>query len=316
MKSIIGVDVGGTLLRAARFDDDLNLLERAKQETHSDEGVDAVFDRLVETIRQVLPGTPGDLSGIGVALPGPVDSAAGVLIAAPHLPFKNMPIRQMLADALNAPVYIGNDADLAGLAEHQRGAGRGAPTLIYITVSTGVGSGIIIDGRPFSGRGQGGEVGHMVVAPDGPMCGCGHRGHLEAVAAGSGIERIARRRLEAGEESSLHERAGGDLSRVTAKMVGEAAQAGDPLALSLITDAGRYLGMAVASLMMILHPDRFVFGGGVTRLGPLLFDPMKQAVREYAMHPLYWEKTPLVMAELKDDVGLTGAAALVKVMAP
>ncbi len=314
MKTIIGVDVGGTWLRAARFDEELNLLERAEQETRTELGGDIVFDRLVETIRQVLPESPNDLLGIGLVLPGPIDPYAGILIAPPNLPWKEMPIASMVQQAVGGPVFIGNDADMAGLAEHQLGAGRGTRYMIYVTVSTGVGSGIIIDGRPYVGCGQAGEAGHMVVNPNGPLCGCGKRGHLEAYSSGTGIARIARERLAAGEESSVRDRVGGNLPEVTSRIVGEEAMKGDPMALDIITQAGHYLGVAVASLMVLFNPERFIFGGGVSQLGDLLFKPLHKAVQEYVIHPIYWQKTQIVLAQLREDVGLYGGAALVRVM--
>lgn len=315
MQSIIGVDVGGTQIRAGRFDTDLNLLERAAQDTRAQEGSDPVFDRLIETIQQVMPETPDDLLGIGLVLPGPVDPIKGILIAPPNLPWKAMPIAQKVRQALGkGPVYVGNDADMAGLAEHQLGAGQGTRNMIYMTISTGVGSGIIIDGKPYFGRGQAGEAGHMVVDPNGPMCGCGHRGHLEAYSSGTGIARAARERLAAEETSSIRERVGGKLDDITSRIVGEEAQRGDPLALEIITRAGRHLGIALASLMVLFNPERFVFGGGVSTLGDLLFRPAGEAMRDYVLHPIYWTETQLVPAQLQEDVGLFGGAALVRVM--
>lgn len=314
MQTIIGVDVGGTLLRAARYDLDLNILERVQQPTLVELGSDAVLERLYQTARQVLPKPPDTLVGIGVALPGPVDMDNGILIAPPNLPLKNCPVAQLVEQAVGGPVFIGNDADLAALAEHRMGAGRGTKNMIYITVSTGVGGGIILDGKVYNGRGQGGEIGHMVVGPDGPMCGCGKQGHLEAFSSGTGIARIARKRLAAGESSSITALVGGDISQVTAKIVGQAASGGDALAREIITDAGRYLGINIASLMMLLNPDMFVIGGGVSKLDSLLFDPIHEAIRRYAMHPGYWENVPIVPAQLGDDVVLCGSAVLAKVM--
>lgn len=336
MNMMIGVDVGGTQIRAAQFDESLNMLGKthftdtypgkiskadALNQYSQDELESLVFDRLIAAIREVLPANKSEVRGVGLALPGPVSSEAGILIAPPALPWKNFNIRERVQNALGVPVSIGNDADLAGLAEYRMGAGKDARDkfkrdiryLIFFTVSTGVGGGLILDGKPFSGRGQGAEVGHMTVVPDGPMCGCGHRGHLEAVSSGTAIGRIARTRLEAGEASSLRDASGGDWTKVDGKLVAEAAQSGDALALDVVTQAGRYLGVAVSSLMTIFNPDMFVFGGSVTKLGKLLFDPMGQAIREYAMDPLYWETTPIVLAKLGGDVGLYGAAALVEV---
>lgn len=314
MKELIGVDVGGTLLRAARFDCDLNLLERTEQPTLSHEGTDVVLERLYEVIRQVMPESPDMLDGIGVALPGPIDAEAGVLIAPPNIPLPNSPIRDLIQKAVGGKVFIGNDADLAGLAEHQMGAGKGVRHLVYITVSTGVGAGIIVDGKPYSGHGQGAEVGHMVVQPGGPPCGCGKPGHFEAMCSGPGMARDARTRLEGGAESLIRDMVGGDLSRVTGEVVGDAAKQGDPLARDVVRQAGEYLGIAIASLMVVLNPEKFVIGGGVMKIGDLLFDPMWEAIKTYCFHERYWKNVPIVPAQLGADVGLVGAAALVKVM--
>lgn len=310
---IIGVDVGGTLIRAARFDEHLEMRQRVEQPTNAHQGEKAVLGYLYETIRQVLPSeSPGDLEGIGLALPGPLDLDAGVLIAPPNLPFKNTPICQLVEDQVARPVYLVNDADAAGLAEHRLGAGVGMRSLIYLTISTGIGGGLILDGRLYTGRGQGGEIGHMVVDPNGPLCNCGRPGHLEALASGTAIARTARARVEAGEETLIADLVDGDFDQITARTVGQAAGEGDRLALSVINDAGRYIGMAIASLMMVLNPDIVVLGGGVSRMGSLLLDPVQQAVRQYAMHPRYWENTPIVTARLGKDVGLYGAAVMVQ----
>lgn len=311
MQTIIGVDIGGTLLRAALFDTQLSMLERAQQETRASEGIDAVLERLYETITQVLPEDMDSLLGIGIATPGPLDAKQGVVLQTPNLPFLETPLQGLVHERFRVPVYVGNDADLAGLAEYMMGAGQGASTLVYMTISTGVGGGIIIDNKPLIGGGLAGEIGHMVIDPHGPLCGCGHPGHLEAFSSGTGIARNARRRLEAGEPSMLRDMCGGQVERVTAREVGEAAQKGDALALEVVTEAGHYLGAAIASLMSLLNPDIFVLGGGVTKIGDLLFDPLHKAVQTYALHERYWRNTPIVLAKLGEDVGLVGGAALV-----
>ena len=313
-RTIIGVDVGGTLIRAACFDSDLNMLERAEQPSPAHEGHDAVFDRLLETIRPVFPESPDDLLGIGMAIPGPIDPQSGMILKTPNLPFEMIPIRSMVQKAVGGKVYMGNDADLAGLGESVKGAGRDVDSMVYVTLSTGIGGGIIIDKKPFIGSGQAGEIGHIVVEADGPLCGCGGRGHLEALASGVAIARIARERLAGGETSIISDAVDGDLERISAKEVGDAAHRGDPLALEIITQAGRYLGIGIASIMVTLNPARFVLGGSLTKIGDLLFDPMHSAIREYVLHPRYYEGTSIVLAELGDDMGLIGAAALVLAM--
>ncbi len=310
---IVGVDIGGTLLRAARFDTDLHLVDRAEQATEGHLGADHVLERLYETIRQVMPDSPDDLLGIGVGVPGPLVLEEGLVISPVNVPFKgDFPIRKVVQDAVGGPVFLGNDADLAGLAEHQMGAGQGSRNMVYLTISTGVGGGMIINGAPYRGRGLGGEVGHMMVKPGGPLCTCGQYGHVESLASGGSMARLARQRIEAGEQSSLSEMSGGDPEAIDARLIGQAAHAGDALALDIVTQAGYYLGITIASLMALLNPDLFVIGGSVTKIGDLLFEPMQRSIRESAMAPRYWQETPIIPAQLGDDAGLIGAAALVR----
>lgn len=308
---IVGVDVGGTLLRAGLFDYDLNMLRRAQKETGREDGEQAVLQRLYSVIREVL-ADDADVQGIGLAVPGPVNAIEGIIYKAPNLPFDNVPIRDLVEEQFNLPVYVGNDADLAGLAEYTHGAGRGVDVMVYLTVSTGVGGGIIVNGKPFVGAGLGGEVGHMVIDPNGPLCGCGAPGHLESFSSGTGMANIARRRIQGGEKTLLVEMVDGDLDLITAKLINEAAQHGDTLSSEIIFDAGWKLGAMIASLMALLNPRKFVLGGGVTKIGEPLFSPMREAVKHYALHPRYYENTPIVQAELGGNVGLVGAAALVK----
>ncbi|NDJ51499.1 MAG: ROK family protein [Chloroflexi bacterium] len=314
MQTIIGVDLGGTLIRAAQFDTALNMKQRFEQETRAEEGADAVIDRIVETINKVMPNDKDSLLGIGLASPGPLDARAGVIIETPNLPFHNTPIVYLLEQALGCTVWMGNDADLAGLAEYQLGAGRGSTVMVYMTISTGIGGGIIIDGKPLSGNGLAGEIGHMVVDPNGPLCNCGHPGHLEGIAAGTSIARIARERIKAGADSLINEMVSGDMTEVTSKVVGDAAKRGDALAIEIIENAGWHIGLSISSLMMLLNPDKFVLGGGVTNTGELLFEPIHKAIEKYTIHPRYYEKVPIVQAELGGDIGLYGGAALVKAM--
>ncbi len=197
MDRIIGVDVGGTLLRAGLFDMELNLLNRAELPSGKADGSDAVLQRLYDVIAAVIPAE-GEVKGIGVALPGAVDAVEGIIYKAPNLPFDAMPIRRLVEDRFGIPTFLGNDADLAGLAESIRGAGRGVDVIVYLTVITVVGGGMIINGKPLVGGGMGGEVGHMVINPDGPLCGCGKPGHVESYSSGTGMAKTAPRRIEAG----------------------------------------------------------------------------------------------------------------------
>lgn len=311
MQTLIGVDIGGTQLRAARFDIDLNMLARVNALTHAEEGAQAVLARLWTLIESVLPEDRADLIGIGIGSPGPLDSRTGTVITAPNLPFRDLPLRTLARERFACPAWVGNDADVAGLAEYTRGAGRGARTMVYLTISTGIGAGLVVDGRLLIGAGMGGEVGHMVVDPNGPLCGCGRQGHLEAFSSGTGIARQAREAIAAGQPSILIDLAAGRLDAISARMVGEAARQGDPLSLGIIRSAGWNLGASISALMTLLNPDIFVLGGGVTRIGDLLFDPMHEAIRHYTITPRYYEQVAIVLAQLGEDVGLIGAAALV-----
>ncbi|RMF37957.1 MAG: ROK family protein [Chloroflexi bacterium] len=309
--SIIAVDLGGTWLRVARYRADGTRQQRLKMATHAEEGAEAVIERVVRGVQAVLP-EDGKVEAVGLAMPGPLDPYRGVVIEAPNLPgWERVPIRDRLQEALGLPVYVGNDANLAALGEHRYGAGRGVDDLVYITVSTGVGGGIILDGRLLLGSGGlAGEIGHMVLEPDGPPCTCGRWGCLEALASGTALGRQARELAARGQAEAILRRAG-RLEAIDGVAVGEAALQGDPVAQELIRRAGYYLGLAITNLMHLLNPARFVLGGGVTQVGDLLFDAIKATVQERTMGPLYWEGVEIVPAGLGDDVGLLGALALV-----
>jgi glucokinase len=312
MTTTIGVDIGGTLLRAARFDHDMKMLERVESESNAQMGADAVIGRLVALVQQVLPEDPDDLGGVGIGVPGPLDLEQGVVIATPNLPWENVPLADLVRQAVGGTVHLGNDADVAGLAEHRLGAGKGTRHMIYMTISTGIGGGIINDGKLVTGRGMGGEVGHIMINPKGPQCGCGQYGHLEAIASGTGIAHITREKLAAGAKSGILDYAEGDIDKVTSSTVGLAALDGDALAVELIQEAGRVIGIGMATLMHLFNPEMFVLGGGVTKTGDLLFDAIRQSARDHVMNPRFAENTSIVPAALGGDVGLMGAALLVE----
>lgn len=314
MPSIIGVDIGGTQIRAALFDLEYNLLERASQLTGAAEGSDAVTERIIETIRQVVPEEPGELLGIGVAIPGPLDAKAGVVLNTPNLPFEDYPIRQIIKDAFGGVVHVGNDADVAALGEFTLGAGKDVDHLIYLTISTGIGGGIIIDGKPYIGNGLAGELGHMIMDPSGQIGGLARIGDIEDIASGTAISHYARTRMAAGEETMLHEMVNGQFDDISARHVGEAASQGDTMALDIVQNVATYLGAHIASLMAIFNPDMFVIGGGVIKMGSILKEPMKEAIARFSLNERYWTETPIVEAELGEDVGLYGAAALVQAL--
>jgi len=312
MSPFIVVDLGGTQIRAARCRADGHMEARVTLPTQASEGPEAVLSRIREAIRQVWPAS-GQIAALGVAAPGPLDAKRGVVIFAPNLPgWENVPLRDHLADAFGVPTFVSNDANLAALGEHRYGAGQGVADMVYLTISTGIGGGIILNGKLFEGgQGLGGEVGHISVAADaqGSTCICGNPGCLEMMAAGPAIARAARAALEAGAASVLRERAAGDLTRITAREVAEAAQEGDELARRVFARAGFYIGVGLISIMYLLNPALFVIGGSVANAGDVLFDPIRETVRSHAP-AIYWQATPIRPAALGDDVGLLGALAL------
>lgn len=312
MPQIIAVDFGGTNIRVAYFPTAEPPPKKiSKSPTRASEGPEAVIARLEKAIQALIPKEHHDLR-IGVASPGPLDPTRGVILNAVNLPgWVEIPLKDKLETQFGLPVEIGNDANLAALGEWRFGAGRGTNNLVYLTISTGIGGGVIIDGRLLIGaQGLGAEIGHTTVAPEGPLCGCGQYGHLEAVAAGPAIARQAMGLLESGRSSTLREKF--ELNEtLTSKDVGKAAQAGDELACEVIEQAGEYIGRALSDLAHIFNPEVFILGGGVTQIGSLLFEPIDRALRSHIMHSAYVEDLRLLPAALGDDAGLIGAMVLV-----
>jgi glucokinase len=304
----VAVDLGGTHIRAARFSSAVPIPDaQTKIPTHASEGPEAVVARIVEAITAVLPPSQSALR-IGIGAPGPLDPAAGTILEAPNLPgFLDFPLRDRIRSHFDCPVALGNDANLAALAEWRFGAGRGTDHMLYLTISTGIGGGIISDGRLLVGaRGLAAELGHMTVQPDGPRCGCGRPGHLEAVAAGPAIARRAAARVEAGERSSLATAR----NRITAADVGRAALDGDALAAEVVAEAAEAIGAHLADLAHAFNPEVIVIGGGVAQIGDLLFNGIDRALQDHLMHPAYAEGLRILPAQLGDDAGLVGAMVL------
>ncbi|MEJ2560635.1 MAG: ROK family protein, partial [Anaerolineae bacterium] len=298
-KHYIVVDLGGTQIRAALATSPNRLYQTIRMETLADQGPDVVIRRLESAVRQVAGETWADVDAIGIVSPGPLDPWLGVILEAPNLPgWENLPLKDRLSSSLNRPVVLGNDANFAALAEQRFGAGQGKRHMIYITVSTGIGGGVIIDDKLLLGvGGLAAEVGHMTLEPYGPLCTCGNRGCLEALASGPAIARDARDRIAAGQASSILPLAEDDPQRITAELVGRAATQGDPLAIELLQQAGFYIGVGIVNLMNLFNPGIIVIGGGVSQVGNLLFEPIRQTVQARIGH-FYWENCPIVPAAL------------------
>ena len=311
LEQVIALDVGGTQIRAALCDRECEIERRANDLTPVREGRGAVMACIERAIRQVWP-SKGSVVAIGVSAPGPLDPWSGVIHRAQNIPgWDDYPLRDVIQGRFGVPAVVGDDANVAALAEHRFGAGQGQPNLVYLTLSTGVGSGIIVSDRLLLGaHGLAGEAGCMVVEPCGPLCSCGNRGCLEALVSGPAIAREARRRLQRGEASSLLEMARGFSEAVTAKMVSEAAHAGDRVARNVLRQAGRYLGLGITNLLHIFDPNVVVIGGSVSKAGDFLLEPAREVIRQRCLTDRYWRETPLVLAALGDDVSLVGAASI------
>ena len=305
MGTFITVDIGGTQLRAAAYPES-GTRALAVRRTTTRSGHETAFDRLVELIRSVLP-RDGIVHSITVAAPGPVDPYAGVIASAPNIPgWEDFPLRDRLEAVFRVPTNLGNDANLAALGEWRFGAGQGHAHLLYLTISTGIGGGVIVDNRLLLGaRGLAAELGHLTVLPDGPICSCGQRGHLEAVAAGPAIAAFVRDQLALGEASNL--RGVGDLS---ARAVADAARQGDRLALRALARSGEFIGMALADFLAVFNPSIVIFGGGVSFSGELLLAPVRHSLSARVMDQAYLEGLVIAAAALGDEAGLLGGLAL------
>jgi len=311
MFGIIAVDFGGTNIRAAYFPSPQPPpVSQNKTATLASEGPNAVITRLIQAIESQIPKGAVDLR-IGIAAPGPLDPRTGVILSAPNLSgWTNIPLRDQLSEHFGVPVFLGNDANAAALAEWRFGAGQGTGNMVYLTISTGIGGGVIADGRLLLGaHGLAGELGHITMDLNGPTCGCGIKGHIEAIAAGPALARNATAQLEAGQLSTLKETLSAQ-GKITSIDIGKAAQAGDELALSVIEEAGLLIGHHLGDLAHIFNPEVFILGGGVSLLGDLIFEPIKRSLREHVMDPAYLDGVRVLPAALGDDAGLVGAMVL------
>ncbi len=305
---IIGVDLGGTQIRAARLDHHLDILERRKTLTLAEEGLEPTLARIKNLIREVLPDDGTPIAGIGISAPGPLNPITGVVVAPPNLHgWHNVPLGDILHGEFGVPAYVGNDANVAALAETARGAAQGYRHVIYITVSTGIGSGVIVNGRLLLGReGLAAEFGHTIIVVEGDKA-----SSVELEAAGPALARQAMERLEAGESSLIRELVDGDLNRVDARIIGQAQAQGDNLAQEIVERGGRIVGLGIVNLLHLFNPEIVVVGGGVTKIGEPLFAPMRAAVQQHTMDDAYWRDLPIERPTLGGDVSIIGAAALV-----
>ena len=302
--SVLALDVGGTKLAAGVVSPDGVVRSFCQLETAVAEGPAAVVKRLLDLGDQALAEADGpDTAAVGVGCGGPLDPRTGVILGPPGLPgWDEVPLGRMVAERFGLPAYVENDATAAALGEYRWG-GWGVRNLVYLTVSTGFGGGVVVDGRLFHGSAyQGGELGHVVVDWQGRQCGCGARGCAEAYVSGTAIARRATEALN--ESSSL-----ASLPAITAKDVAEHARAGDELAKAVWDETTAMLGRMVAVLINVCEPELVVLGGGVTRAGGQLLDPVREGALRQAMPPAA-AACDVVLSRHHDAVGVLGAAAI------
>ncbi len=313
MNKVIGVDLGGTNLRAAVINTDTGAFEYlTSMPTLAREGHAVVMQRMALLIEQVLDDgglKKPDLDGVGIGVPGVLDLEHGLTVMLPNLPgtWPNVPLRDTIADRVQLPTFLINDARAMTLGEYIFGAGRGVETIACLGIGTGIGGGLVINGRlHLNLGGTSAELGHTVIDMNGPLCGCGTRGCLEAYASGPAITALGLKAVVQGATTRIGEMVDYDLNRITPQVIFEAARAGDSIAKGIYEQAGFYIGVAVSNIIIAVGPQKVVIGGGVSQAGDLLLDPIRKTVAE-RVNVTSIEKVQIVRAELGPNAGLIGA---------
>ncbi|AJA49256.1 glucokinase [Clostridium pasteurianum DSM 525 = ATCC 6013] len=305
---VIGIDLGGTKISGALSDVDGNVLSQYTISTNAFEGEEVVLKRIISVIEKVLSDgekVPEDIKTIGIGSPGPLDAQKGIIITTPNLPFKNFKLVDPIKEKFKIPTYLDNDANVGAIGEFVFGAGQGTKNMIYITVSTGVGGGAILNGQIYRGNTCNAlEMGHMTVEKDGPQCNCGNYGCVEALASGTAIGRIAKEAILRGEDTILK-----SYENVTSYEVFQAAKQGDAVASRILDTSLNYLGICVANMITIFDPEMVIIGGGVSKGGDIVFDKVKEVVNTRCFKAMA-ESCRIVPAGLGTDAGVMGAVAL------
>ena len=306
MDTYIAADIGGTHLRVAVYLE--TGIEPIKQKRIATLGKGSPVERLIGLIHELWQADDKVLA-ISAGAPGQIDPTAGLVISAPNIKgWHNLPLRDELVSCFKVPVFLNNDANLAALGEWKYGAALGHHNVIYITISTGIGGGVIMDDQLLLGqRGLATEIGHVVILPDGPMCGCGHRGHLEALASGTAIANFVNEQLACGRVSSIPAD-----PRPTSREISQAAALGDPLAVEAFKRAAYYMGIGLSNYLHLFNPSIVVIGGGVSRSGEFFWNDIRASMEAHVLFSEYTRDLALVPAALGDDCGLLGALALAR----
>ena len=316
MKShVVGIDIGGTKLAAVVADKDGRILQKVRKPTESEKGPQHAVQLLLGMVDEVLglgELNRKDISGIGVSCGGPLDTKTGIIYSPPNLPgWDALPLKDMIESEFHIPTVIENDANASALAEARFGGGRGYDYVLYMTMSTGIGGGIVANGKIYHGANDSaGEVGHQILLPDGPLCGCGQYGCLEALCSGPSIARRAQEAIGDQPHTQILGLVEGQVNRVRSEHVLQAAREGDALAMALVEETAYYMGWGIANLVNILNPQIVLLGTIAVAAGDLLLDPIRRTVTAMAMQrPL--EAVKIMPAELGDSIGDLAAISLV-----
>jgi len=309
---ILSIDLGGTKILTAVTNSQGEMLSRDHSITPALKGHEAVIHSILESAHRALKQADvaiEEITAIGVGAPGLSNPETGILFTSPNLPgWRDVPLRDIVQERLGKKTFLINDANAAALGEFYFGAARGVRNFIYITLSTGIGGGIVIDGKIYSGAiGAAGEVGHMTIDDKGPICKCGNRGCWETLASGTALAREARHRIKEGVATSILEYAEGDVEKVTAQVIHNAAEQGDSLAKELIARTGYYVGVGLANLVNIFNPELIVIGGGLSNIGDMLLKPAFKVAGERAYKEAF-QAMRFASAELGRNSGVLGAA--------
>lgn len=309
----VGIDLGGTNIKIGCFDSGLKLIHKISVTSDVEMGPETVIDKMAETIKKLLADAKlslKDVPAIGLGTPGPAKYKEGILIAMANFPkFKNVPICKMLTEKLGKPIIFDNDANVACWGEYAAGAAKGVKNIVFFTLGTGIGGGIISDGRLIQGAdGNGAELGHIIIYPDGRLCGCGQNGCAEAYASAAQTAKRATEAIEGGKQSSL-KKVLETKGHITAKDIYEHVATGDKLAREITDETAKVLAILSINMLHATEPKKIVFSGGMVNAGNLLLDRIKYHFNQY-IWKLKSEAVEICFATLGEDAGITGAAAL------
>lgn len=313
MRNFIGIDIGGTNIAVGIVAEDGTLLKKLSVPTGASRGQDALVEDMIASVKAVLElagMTTADISSVGIGVPGAV-TPDGLVIRAVNLGWKEVPLADILSNALGLPVYLGNDADCAALGEVVAGSGSNCNSALMITMGTGIGGGFIVNGKIFSGcTGQGTEPGHFTFCYGGELCGCGKRGCYEAYASATALIRQTKRAMIQNPDSKMWVLVDGDVDKVNGKVPFDAAKLGDITAQNVVNQYIDYLANGIASLVDSFRPELIIMGGGICNQGDYLMIPLNEAIRKYCYASDEIAPPPAVRATLGNDAGIIGAAAL------